>query len=51
MGEAGPVELPSGPPSLWQKALACWKLLKQQGETQSLCQMGWTLKKTAKALK
>lgn len=48
MVESDPVEQPGGPPSLLQKALAGWELSEQQGETQSLSQRGWTLKKYIK---
>lgn len=41
--EVDPAELPDGPPSPLQKALADWELSEQQGETQSLSQRGWTL--------
>lgn len=40
MVEADPVELPDGPPSPLQKALAGWELSEQQGETQALSQRG-----------
>lgn len=45
MVDSDPVELPGGPPSLLQKALAGWELSEQQGETQALFQRGRTLKK------
>lgn len=45
MVEVDPVELPDGPPSPLQKALAGWELSEQQGETQALSQRGQTLKK------
>lgn len=40
MVESDPVELPGGPPSLLQKALAGWEPSEQQGETQVLSQRG-----------
>lgn len=43
MMESDPAELPGGPPSLLQKALAGWAFSEQQGETLALSQRGWTL--------
>lgn len=40
MVEADPLDMPDGPPSLVQKALAEWELSGQQGETLVLSQMG-----------
>lgn len=45
MVEAHHEELPDGPPSPLQKALAGWELSEQQGETQALSLRGQTLKK------